>query len=199
MDLAGSNEGVDARLPRVSHGFPGGVDVPLVASREPADDRHMALFPDGRVPHLDGDGSHGVEVVGRGGREARLNDVDAEAGELARDDELLGTGHGGPRGLLPVAERGVEDAHVVGVVDAVRYVLRPPRRRQGSADGGARRPRVRGDGGEAIGEAAGLGGGEGGEGRAPGKRGGGGGVQGGAAIGFSGGGRHGRRRRRAGV
>ena len=177
VDLAGGNEGVDAWLPRVPHGLPGGVDVPLVASREPADDRHVAVFPDGRVPHLDGDGSHGVEVVGRGGREARLDDVDAEAGELARDDELLGAGHGGPRGLLPVAERGVEDANVVGVVDAVRDVFWAPRCRQGSADGGgAGRPRVGGDGGEAMGEAAGVGGGEGGEGRAPGERGGGGGI-----------------------
>lgn len=174
MDLAGGNEGVDARLPRVAHGLPGGVNVPLVASGEATDDRHMAVFPDRRVPHLDGDGSHGVEVVGGGGREARLDDVDAQAGELARDDELLGAGHGGPRRLLPVAEGGVEDAHVVGVVDAVRDVLRPPRRRQASADGGAGRPRVRGDGGEAMGEAAGLGGGEGGEGRAPGEGGGGG-------------------------
>lgn len=200
MDLAGGDEGVDARLPRVSHGLPGGVDVPLVAAREAADDGDVAVVPDGGVPDLDGDGAHGVEVVGRGGRESRLDDVDAEARELARDDELLGAGHGGPRGLLPVAERGVEDAHVVGVVDAVRDVLRPPRRRrQAGADGGAGGPRVRGGGGEAMGEAAGLGGGEGGEGGAPGERGGGGGVQGGAAVGFSGGGRHGGRRRRAGV
>lgn len=172
MDLAGSNEGVDARLPCVAHGLPGGVNVPLVAPREAADDGHMAILADGCVPHLDGDGSHGIKVVRRGRREARLDDVDAEAGELARDDELLRAGHGGPRGLLPVAERGVEDANVVGVVDSVRDVLRPPRRRQaradGAEDGGAGGPRVRGDGGEAMGEAAGLGGGEGGEGSAPG-------------------------------
>ena len=117
MDLAGSNEGMDARLPCVAHGLPGGVNVPLVAPREAADDGHMAILADGCVPHLDGDGSHGIKVVRRGRREARLDDVDAEAGELARDDELLRAGHGGPRGLLPVAERGVEDANVVGVVD----------------------------------------------------------------------------------
>ena len=172
MDLAGSDEGMDARLPCVAHGLPGGVDVPLVAPREAADDGHMAILADGCVPHLDGDGSHGIKVVRRGRREARLYDVDAEAGELARDDELLRAGHGGPRGLLPVAERGVEDANVVGVVDSVRYVLRPPRCRQARTDGaeygGAGGPRVRSDGGEAMGEAAGLGGGEGGEGSAPG-------------------------------
>lgn len=123
MDLAGSDEGVDAGLAGVAHGLPGGVDVPLVAPGEAADDGHVAVPPERRVPDLDGDGAHGVEVVGRGGREPGLDDVDAEAGELARDDELLGAGHGGPRGLLPVAERGVEDAHVVGVVDAVRDVL----------------------------------------------------------------------------
>lgn len=172
MDLAGSDEGMDARLPCVAHGLPGGVDVPLVAPREAADDGHMAILPDGCVPHLDGDGSHGIKVIRRGRREARLDDVDAEAGELARDDELLRAGHGGPRGLLPVAERGVEDANIVGVIDSVRDVLRPPRRRQaradGAEDGGAGGPRVRSDGGEAMGEAAGLGGGEGGEGSAPG-------------------------------
>lgn len=178
VDLAGSNEGVDARLPRVAHGLPGGVNVPLVASREAADDGHMAILPDGRVPHLDGDGSHSIKVVRRGSWEARLDDVDAEAGELARDDELLRAGHGGPRGLLPVAESGVEDANVVGVVDSVRDVLRRRQARvDGAEDGGAGGPRVRGDGGEAMGEAAGLGGGEGGEGSAPGEGGGrGGGV-----------------------
>lgn len=155
---------MDARPPRVPHGLPGSINVSLIASREATDDRHVAVLPDGRVPDLDGDGAHGVEVVGGGGREPGLDDVDAEAGELARDDELLGAGHGGPGGLLPVAEGGVEDADVVGVVDAVGDVLRAPRLRHGRPDGAsegavvaaAGGARVCG-GGEAMGEAWGGG------------------------------------------
>lgn len=203
MDLAGGNEGVDARPPRVPHGLPGSINVSLIASREATDDRHVAVLPDGRVPDLDGDGAHGVEVVGGGCREPGLDDVDAEAGELARDDELLGAGHGGPRGLLPVAEGGVEDADVVRVVDAVGDVLRAPRLRHGRPDGAsegavvaaAGGARVCG-GGEAMGEAWGGGGAEGGEGLGAWAW-SGGGVCGGEGGGFWGGeegGGHGGRR-----
>ena len=146
VDLAGGDEGVNPRAARVPDGFPRGVDVLPVAPREAADDGHVTVLPEGRVPDLDGDGAHGVEVVGGGGREAGLDDVDAEAGELAGHDELLGAGHGGAGGLLAVAERGVEDADVVGVVDAVGDVLGPPPRRRrlllrrpdGAAGAGAR-------------------------------------------------------------
>jgi len=170
VDLAGGDEGVNPRAARVPDGFPRGVDVLPVAPREAADDGHVAVLPEGRVPDLDGDGAHGVQVVGGGCREAGLDDVDAEAGELAGDDELLGAGHGGARGLLPVAERGVEDADVVGVVDAVGDVLGPPpRRRLRRPDGAGQRAeaagagaRSDGGGGEAMGEAGG--GGAGGEG-----------------------------------
>ena len=171
MDLAGGDEGVNPRAARVPDGFPRGVDVLPVAPREAADDGHVAVLPDGRVPDLDGDGAHGVEVVGGGCREAGLDDVDAEAGELAGHDELLGAGHGGAGGLLAVAERGVEDADVVGVVDAVGDVLGPPPRRLllRRPDGAGQRAeaaragaRSDGGGGEAMGEAGG--GGAGGEG-----------------------------------
>ena len=46
---------------------------------------------------------------GRGGREAGLDDVDLEADQLSRDFELLGRRQAGARGLLPVAQGGVED------------------------------------------------------------------------------------------
>jgi hypothetical protein len=159
VNVAGGDEGVDPGAARVAHGLPRRVDVPPVAPREAADDRHVdgGVLPGGRrVADLDGDGAHGVEVVGGGGREPGLDDVDAEAGQLARDDELLGARHGGARRLLPVAQRGVEDAHVAGVVDAVRDVIRPPRPR-----GGRRRRMLRrrsgGDRAEAEAEAAGGG------------------------------------------
>jgi len=132
VDVAGGDEGVDPGPSRVAHGLPRRVDVLPVAPREATDDRHVrgvgaTVVPGGcGVADLDGDGAHGVEVVGGGSREPGLDDVDAEAGQLARDDELLRARHRGARGLLPVAQRGVEDSHVVWVVDAVRDVLRPP-------------------------------------------------------------------------
>ncbi len=51
-----------------------------------------------------------LPVAGRGGREAGLDDVHAEADELAGDLQLLGGGQPGAGRLLPVAEGGVEDA-----------------------------------------------------------------------------------------
>jgi len=205
VDLAGGDEGVNPRAARVPDGLPRGVDVLLIAPREAADDGHVAVLPDGRVPDLDGDGAHGVEVVGGGGREAGLDDVDAEAGELAGHDELLGAGHGGAGGLLAVAERGVEDADVVGVVDAVGDVLGPPPRRLllRRPDGAGQRAeaaragaRSDGDGGEVMGESGGGGAGCG-WGRGWQAVGDGSGGFGGGVAGFSGGGEdgggHGRR------
>jgi hypothetical protein len=202
MDLAGGDESVDPGTPSVPDGLPCGVDVLPVAPRQAADDGHVGgpSAGGGRVADLDGDGAHGVEVVGGGGREPRLDDVDAEAGQLARDDELLGARHGGARGLLPVAERGVEDAHVVGVVDAVRHVFRAPPRlllRRADALGpsaeangaGGRLAAAHAGGREAIGGARGAGGGADGEGggwREVGDGGGGFGGGGAGAVGFSG-------------
>ena len=62
-----------------------------------------------------GDSMHRLEIAGRRSREAGLDDIDAEALELARDRELLLDVHGAAGRLLAVAQRGVEDADVVGV------------------------------------------------------------------------------------
>ena len=64
MDLAGGDEGVNPRAARVPDGLPRGVDVLPVAPREAADDGHVSVLPEGRVPDLDGDGAHNVKVVG---------------------------------------------------------------------------------------------------------------------------------------
>ena len=58
-----------------------------------------------------GDPSHGFEVAGRSGREAGLDHVDLEPSKLPGDLELLRRRQPGARSLLPVAKRGVEDAH----------------------------------------------------------------------------------------
>ena len=55
-----------------------------------------------------------LEVAGRGGREAGLDDVDLEARELAGDLELLGGGQPGAGRLLAVAQGRVEDADGAG-------------------------------------------------------------------------------------
>ena len=80
------------------------VDVLLAGARQPEDDR---------LRHRVGDPPHGLEVALRRGREAGLDDVDAELLELARDHQLLLDVHGRARRLLAVAQRGVEDLYSV--------------------------------------------------------------------------------------
>src|SRR5581483_12120586 len=56
------------------------------------------------------DGANTLEVLLAGRRKARLDDVDAESVELAREHELLARGHAVPGRLLAVPKRGVEDS-----------------------------------------------------------------------------------------
>src|SRR5581483_914743 len=70
-----------------------------------------------------GDASYGLEVARRGGGEAGLDDVHAEALELARDRELLLDVHRASGRLLAVAQGGVEDADVVGVGQDVADIV----------------------------------------------------------------------------
>ena len=81
VDVRGRDEGVDARALGVAHRLPGAVDVGGVGTRQAGDHGSMDLA---------GDRLHGLEVAGRGDREARLDDVDAQARELVGDLELLG-------------------------------------------------------------------------------------------------------------
>ena len=90
-----------------------------------------------------GDPPDRLEVAGRGGREAGLDDVDLEPGELAGDLELLGRGQPGARRLLAVAQGRVEDpdaARRARTAAAARRVRAPrrssaprPRRRSAAA------------------------------------------------------------------
>src|SRR5207244_2234983 len=63
--------------------------------------------------HLAGDGLHRLEVARRRDRKTRLDHVDAEILERVRDLQLLGQVHAGPRRLLAVPQRGVEDDQAV--------------------------------------------------------------------------------------
>jgi hypothetical protein len=104
VDVRRRDEDVDARPLRALDRLDRAVDVLLARARQREDDRAR----DGL-----GDLAHGLEVALRRRREAGLDHVDAQVLELARDDQLLLHVHRGARGLLPVAEGGVEDLYPV--------------------------------------------------------------------------------------
>src|SRR5690606_35060698 len=79
-------------------------DVDLVRARERAY---------GRLLDRLGDAAHRLEVAVGGGGEARLDDVDPHALELARDAHLLVAGHRGARALFAVAQGGIEDDQLI--------------------------------------------------------------------------------------
>jgi hypothetical protein len=64
---------------------------------------------DGRALDLLGDQPAGLELVGGGDREAGLDDVHPQAGQLGGHLVLLLRAHRGAGGLLPVAQGGVEN------------------------------------------------------------------------------------------
>src|SRR5262249_15165445 len=95
---------VDARLGRVLDGFPGAVDVIVVAAGQAAD--HGAFyFARDRLDRL--------EIARGGDGEASLDHVDAEVFERVGDFQLFGEVHAGAGRLLAVAERGVENDEAV--------------------------------------------------------------------------------------
>ena len=119
VDVRRRHEGVDPRSRRVPYRAVGGVDVPDMNAGEAGD--HRAL-------DLAGDRLHGLEVAGRGDREAGLDDVHAQPRELVGDLELLGRVQRDARRLLAVSQGGVEDENaVVGhVTPPVGLLLRSP-------------------------------------------------------------------------
>src|SRR5205814_8582177 len=102
VDVARRDEGVDARALRVADGVPGRLDVLLAGPRQPADDRALDFARD-RL--------HGLEVAGRGDREAGLDDVRAQPRELVRDLDLLHAVERDAGRLLAVAQGRVEDSY----------------------------------------------------------------------------------------
>ncbi len=100
---ARADEGVDARPLGDLDCVPAHADVLLDGPRQPGD---------ARPRDLRGDRLDGLEVVWRGDREPGLDGVDAQPRELAGDLELLAPIQRGARGLLTVAQSGVEDVDV---------------------------------------------------------------------------------------
>ncbi len=76
------------------------------------------------VPDNIGNLFHGIKIIGAGDGKPGLDDIDAELGEIAGYFEFFGTGQCGPRGLLSVAQGGVEDAYVVGIGNVAGDVFR---------------------------------------------------------------------------
>ena len=91
---------MDAGLLGELERVPGAVDVLLIATGQAAN---------GAAAHDGGDFADGVEVVGRGDREAGFHDVDAEIDQRLREFQLLSLVHAAAGRLLAVAERGVEN------------------------------------------------------------------------------------------
>ena len=104
VDVGGRDERVDSRLPGVLHGLPAAVDVAEPHAGQAADGRRVLQRPD-LLGHLAG----GFEVLVRRDREAGLDDVDLQAGQLAGHLELLHRVHGEARRLLAVPQCRVED------------------------------------------------------------------------------------------
>jgi len=109
VDVGRGQEGMDARFGRGLDGFPGLVDVVADGAGQPGDDGAI------RRAYFLGDALDGQQVVRAGGREARLDDVHAQAGQLPGDFQLLGAGQAGAGRLLAVAQGRVKDENPVGV------------------------------------------------------------------------------------
>src|SRR5437773_367667 len=110
VEVGGRDERVDPWLPRVLHRLPAAVDVGQAHAREPADRRRVLERAD-----LLGDLARRPEVLVRGDREARLDDVHLEAGQLARHLELFQRVHREAGRLLAVSQRRVEDGDAIHV------------------------------------------------------------------------------------
>src|SRR5207253_2095636 len=104
VNVAGRDEGVDARALRILDRVPGRVDVLLGRARQAAD--HGAF-------DLARDRLHRLEVTRRGDREPGLDHVHAQARELVGDLELLLLVERYARRLLAVAQGGVEDQDAI--------------------------------------------------------------------------------------
>ncbi len=100
VDVAGADEGVNARPLGVLDGVPAGAYVALGAAGQAADDGTL---------HLASDGLHGREVARAAGREARLDDVHAQPRQLMGYLQLLRGVQAAARRLLAVAQSGVEE------------------------------------------------------------------------------------------
>ena len=104
MNVAGGDEGVNARAAGVRQRLGGAFHIERAAARQ---GRHL------RPGKLAADGLHRFEIAFRGDGEAGFQDVHAEFHQFAGHAQLFRDGHAAARRLLAVAQRGVEDVYAV--------------------------------------------------------------------------------------
>src|SRR5689334_14420596 len=104
MDVAGGDEGVDARAGGLLDRLPGAVDIAWRGAGKRTDRRAL----DGA-----GDLSHGFKVAPGSDGKARLDHVDTQARELQGDLDLLLRVERDPGRLLAVAQGRIEDQYSV--------------------------------------------------------------------------------------
>ena len=104
VNLAGGDEGVDARLSGVGQRLGGALHVQRAAARQR---RHPGLR------ELAADGIHGLEIAFRGDGKARFQNVHAQLHQLPRHAQLLRNRHAAAGRLFAVAQRRVENIYAV--------------------------------------------------------------------------------------
>ena len=105
MDVAGGQEGMDAGTGRGLQGLVGDVDI-LADAAAKAGDAGAANFA--------GDALHGLEITLRGDGKTGFDNVDAEALELAGQNQLFLGVHAAAGRLFTVAQGRVEDQNLFG-------------------------------------------------------------------------------------
>ena len=95
----GGDKGMNALLFGGRNGFAAGVNIALITARERTN--HRAI-------NMPRDTLNGVKIPRRGGGKACLYDVCAHIRNLFSHAQFLPSGHGKSRGLLSVAQGGVE-------------------------------------------------------------------------------------------
>src|SRR5690606_33411501 len=99
VDIARGDERVDPRSLASLQSLACGLDVSGKRTSQSTDNGPVYLLNDTR---------HGLELSGRRDRKSGLDYIHIETGQLLREPDLLGNGHGSSRRLLAVSQRGVE-------------------------------------------------------------------------------------------
>ena len=123
VDLRGADEGVYPGPGRAPERLPGPVDIDGQRPGQAADDRTLHFLPDP---------AHRLEVLVGRNREAGLDDIHLQPGQLMGDLELLAHGQGRPRGLFGIAQGRIEDDYTILVS---HDMVSSPHRRNGKEGG----------------------------------------------------------------
>jgi len=89
-------------------------DVGDSCTGQPADGRPI------RLPHFTSYCMHSVAISRGGRRKARLDNINPETGQLARDGQLFRKRHRAPSRLFAITQGGIEDEDAVRTVGSAR-------------------------------------------------------------------------------